>query len=500
MASGERRQSQNPNAALRPTWRGHVNTTMDALILFEACLNGDLLHCARRPHDREREDLIRSGNVFIYEEHSSGIKRWTDGYNWSPSRILNNFLIYRELEKAFPPGEKKKALKKKNSMSKNGVIKLEASSRSNSIGSATAMSAMGSGSEDAAQNNADRALIGSLVDSYPFKEKGLVKKTISINLSGVPHHLVSYYNIDDVKNGRLATPHNDPALTISVAMPRAQLITGQNFRVAVDHEEQTFNPSDGSWVQQFQGHHYTMSARAAQMGVPDWGSHRSMSVPSIHPSLNFHAQNQYHMSQQALGQPFDTQHQNGYYQVPAHQTAQEYALSTNNFHSRQHFAPMPNGLPELLNSQRRNTVQVAHTGLEGTEFALPAALSMSAAEPRAFSNNTTPFLHPTTTISMAPTGLLSVSPLEADMFHTNTQAALIASGPSTGQVTPTMTESHENLHLGGEDRSAWAAFDDSFPQDAFHLGGASAWADHGHDDGTNGDGTHGANVTSGLGH
>ncbi|KAH8879398.1 hypothetical protein GQ53DRAFT_672161, partial [Thozetella sp. PMI_491] len=233
MASSERHGNPNPNAALRPTWRGHVNTTMDALVLFEACLNGDLFHCARRPHDREREDLIRSGNVFIYEEHSSGIKRWTDGYNWSPSRILNNFLIYRELEKAFPPGEKKKALKKKNNTSKSGVVKPEGG-RSNSTGSAAAISAMASGPEDSAQNNADRALIGSLVDSYPFKEKGLVKKTISVNVNGVPHHLVSYYNVDDVKSGRLATPHNDPTLNLTTTMPRAQLITGQNFRVAVD--------------------------------------------------------------------------------------------------------------------------------------------------------------------------------------------------------------------------------------------------------------------------
>ncbi|CAO3597762.1 unnamed protein product [Absidia cylindrospora] len=27
-----------------------------------------------------------------------GIKRWTDGLVWSPSRIFGNFLIYRELD------------------------------------------------------------------------------------------------------------------------------------------------------------------------------------------------------------------------------------------------------------------------------------------------------------------------------------------------------------------------------------------------------------------
>jgi hypothetical protein len=83
-------------AVLQPTYTGHVSTTNDALILFEACLSGHLNHVPRRPHDRERNSLIRSGCVFIYEENASGIKRWTDGVTWSPSRILGNFLVYRE--------------------------------------------------------------------------------------------------------------------------------------------------------------------------------------------------------------------------------------------------------------------------------------------------------------------------------------------------------------------------------------------------------------------
>src|SRR5277367_6147845 len=97
---------------LSPTFYGHIASTQDALLLFEACLSGALNHVARRPHDRERASLIKSGNVFIYEEGASGIKRWTDGVPWSPSRILGNFLVYRELDKPLPPGEKKRANKK----------------------------------------------------------------------------------------------------------------------------------------------------------------------------------------------------------------------------------------------------------------------------------------------------------------------------------------------------------------------------------------------------
>lgn len=46
----------------------------------------------RRLRDDERK-LVRSGQVFVFDERESGIKRWTDGLLWSPSRILWNFLV-----------------------------------------------------------------------------------------------------------------------------------------------------------------------------------------------------------------------------------------------------------------------------------------------------------------------------------------------------------------------------------------------------------------------
>lgn len=98
---------------MTPTWQGFIHTTFDALIILEACLQGKLSHIPRRPHDRERPQIIVGGNVFIYEENASGIKRWTDGVTWSPSRIMGNFLVYRELSEPFPAGEKKKAKKRK---------------------------------------------------------------------------------------------------------------------------------------------------------------------------------------------------------------------------------------------------------------------------------------------------------------------------------------------------------------------------------------------------
>jgi hypothetical protein len=107
---------------LRPTFEGFVQNSADGLILFEACLSGELHQIRRRPYARERETLVKSGSVFIYDENTSSVKRWTDGVAWSPSRISGNFLIYRELEKPFSPGENRRATKRKNPNLSSGVL------------------------------------------------------------------------------------------------------------------------------------------------------------------------------------------------------------------------------------------------------------------------------------------------------------------------------------------------------------------------------------------
>ncbi|KAI9882740.1 MAG: hypothetical protein M1823_005509 [Watsoniomyces obsoletus] len=278
-------------ASLQPTYHGHVATTRDALILFEACLSGQRHHVPRRPHDRERAQLIRSGCVFIYEENASGIKRWTDGVPWSPSRILGNFLVYRELLKPFPPGEKKRATKRakrtaqpgepypRPSGSESGGGMSPASppppmptapspsastttataSANNTIAPPTptptttlsAAAIAGTPSSDQVATSAatspfrvgdtydremERSLIGSLVDSYGFREGGLVKKTMSVHVNGVHHHLVSYYKVEDVLNRALKTPSQDELLRH--IRPRPELTSRQNFRAPLDEFEE----------------------------------------------------------------------------------------------------------------------------------------------------------------------------------------------------------------------------------------------------------------------
>jgi hypothetical protein len=215
-----------------------VATTVDALILFEACLSGNLHHVPRRPHDRERSDLIRSGRVFIYEENASGIKRWTDGVPWSPSRILGNFLVYRELIKPFPPGEKKRATKRGKRATKSGEPYPRQSIDSGTgspFSPVTPVTPGGFRGSDSYDRETERSLIGSLVDSYGFKNDGLVKKTMSVNVNGVHHHLVSYYRVEDVLSGTLTTPSQSSQLRNM--KPRHELTSRQNFRAPLNEED-----------------------------------------------------------------------------------------------------------------------------------------------------------------------------------------------------------------------------------------------------------------------
>lgn len=276
-------------AVLEPTYTGYVSSTQDALILFEACLTGILHHVPRRPHDRERSQLVRSGSVFIYEENASGIKRWTDGVTWSPSRILGNFLVYRELDKPFPPGEKKRAMKKPNRRTQQFSRPGEPYPRpqegpggpsTNGSSSAYSPTSTSPGSNTFAASGdreVERALVGSLVDSYGFKECGLVKKTMSVTVSGVTHHLVSYYNVEDVMRGLL----NPPSVVenLRYIRPRPELTTKQSFRAPVDDVEQ--GRVDDSDPQALYGYRPTMiGGQGYAMPSPAHPGYYSMPGPA----------------------------------------------------------------------------------------------------------------------------------------------------------------------------------------------------------------------------
>ncbi|SPO32085.1 uncharacterized protein UTRI_02642 [Ustilago trichophora] len=287
------------------TFQGYVHSTRDALLIFEAVRRGVLPKITRRLRDDERK-LIKSGTIFVFDEVESSIKRWTDGMIWSPSRILNNFLVYREVEKKDPkpaPDQPAFATTHSNYAMQGGALNgsggnsshsaqhssvrsvpltlmpnamdaegqmmhykqeptgyhsLEGvASSSNAVYSdqdgffgnhphqthsthapthAQAAGLVGLMDEGAASTLAvkreaaelDRTIVGSLTSSYPFVRDGLCKKTISIQVEGSTQHLISYYKIDDVHNGRLAIPSSLPEISSLSISP--MFLNKSNFR------------------------------------------------------------------------------------------------------------------------------------------------------------------------------------------------------------------------------------------------------------------------------
>ncbi|GAA5813280.1 hypothetical protein MFLAVUS_006755 [Mucor flavus] len=166
------------------TFHGFIENTTDTLLIIEACRNKILPKINRRLIERERHS-IKSGTIIVFDETESGIKRWTDGFLWSPSRILGNFLVYRELASRET---------RKNEEGQNAYDHQE---------------------ESALIHQRERALVGSLTTantSYNFKKNGLIKKTIRILVNGNFLHIVSYYSKSDVLNNLLPTPSSSPEL------------------------------------------------------------------------------------------------------------------------------------------------------------------------------------------------------------------------------------------------------------------------------------------------
>jgi Gti1/Pac2 family transcription factor len=165
--------SQNaPNTWTEPPWSGWIETTGDALLILEAARRGLIPRVTRRLVDSERK-MITSGSVFVFDEDESGIKRWTDGFFWSPSRILGNFLLYRETEKRGAGHRSARA--ERESINEQYIppesVKLEAGQSLSRPKSETNRLGI--------DRQRERSLVGSLTNSYKFKPGGMMKKVCS---------------------------------------------------------------------------------------------------------------------------------------------------------------------------------------------------------------------------------------------------------------------------------------------------------------------------------
>ncbi|KAI6024209.1 Gti1/Pac2 family-domain-containing protein [Pisolithus marmoratus] len=176
-------QQSSPTTWTEPPWSGWIETTGDALLILEAARRGLIPRVTRRLVDSERK-MITSGSVFVFDEDESGIKRWTDdkrgaGHRGARSDSVDDHHPY------------------------NDGTRHDHHSLSRPKGEA---------SSTGLDRHRERVLVGSLTNSYKFKSDGLMKKTFSLTIAGVAQHLISYYKIEDVEQGRLRSPSSLPEL------------------------------------------------------------------------------------------------------------------------------------------------------------------------------------------------------------------------------------------------------------------------------------------------
>ncbi|KAI0032544.1 Gti1/Pac2 family-domain-containing protein, partial [Vararia minispora EC-137] len=167
---------------------GCVETTTDALRLILAARQGIVPRITRRLNDSERRSMIRSGAIFVFSVEESGIKRWTEGLAWSPSRIVGNFLVYREVT--------------------------ERGSRGNPD---RHVNTPGTSSFQANPSHSSQR-----------RREGGSAQTITVKVDGTDHHLIAYYREDDVRSGRLQRPTTRPDIMALTIPP--EMVRGTNFR------------------------------------------------------------------------------------------------------------------------------------------------------------------------------------------------------------------------------------------------------------------------------
>ncbi|KAL6310272.1 Gti1/Pac2 family-domain-containing protein [Sparassis latifolia] len=192
--------TSNPpsNSWTEPPWTGWIETTGDALLILEAARRGLIPRVTRRLVDSERK-MITSGSVFVFDEDESGIKRWTDGFFWSPSRILGNFLLYRETEKR---GAGHRSARAEQAQQAAAAAAAAAAQEEHQVQFADGkdMQSLSRPKSESSRMGIDRqrerSLVGSLTNS----------------IGGVAQHLISYYKVEDVEQGRLRAPSTLPEL------------------------------------------------------------------------------------------------------------------------------------------------------------------------------------------------------------------------------------------------------------------------------------------------
>ena len=175
MSTTQTTTNQPASTWTEPPWSGWIETTGDALLILEAARRGLIPRVTRRLVDSERK-MITSGSVFVFDEDESGIKRWTDGFFWSPSRILGNFLLYRETDKR---GAGHRGVRS-DAQSPDGGDQQQFGPDGGKVETHSLSRPKGESGQLGLDKHRERTLVGSLTNSYKFKPDGLMKKVLSV--------------------------------------------------------------------------------------------------------------------------------------------------------------------------------------------------------------------------------------------------------------------------------------------------------------------------------
>ncbi|CAE7184800.1 unnamed protein product [Rhizoctonia solani] len=259
-----------------------LKSTKDALLIIEAAEQGLFPRLVRRLTEQEREQSIYSGAVLVYDEFESHIRRFTDTLVWSPSRIIDNYLVYREMKEREPrPTSRAGAALPPQPSSARSLVRprTDASLQQNEI----------------ERKKKEQLYIGSLTHNERFKPDGLVKRTFSLMTEGKHVHVICYYTLEDAMEDRFLTPSEHPEFSkLSISQdflkdkslfrvpPRIERLTDGRLVYAGEEQKRGTSDSERTSVEPDRTSPSTSSADSTT-GVP--------SLPSLalFPSAEPHA-------------------------------------------------------------------------------------------------------------------------------------------------------------------------------------------------------------------
>lgn len=102
---------------------GYISNYEEAVLIMHASRLGCFEPTKGRLNNDEREK-IESGDMFCFIENVNGMKRWTDGRIWSPSKICDEFLVYQEVPRHLSKNSIKKR-KENDGPEGHGLVRKE---------------------------------------------------------------------------------------------------------------------------------------------------------------------------------------------------------------------------------------------------------------------------------------------------------------------------------------------------------------------------------------